>query len=98
MACLGLVVVMTNYLFGAARRWIVVLLAIGVVALLILIHRAHGAIVPTARAELAVQGGLALAVAVAFAVVHLRWWHRSSSTGQDDGISSIGRRDLGGPV
>jgi O-antigen/teichoic acid export membrane protein len=98
MACLGLVVVMTNYLFGAARRWIVVLLAVGVVALLILIHRAHGAIVPTARAELAVQGGLALAVAVAFAVVHLRWWHRSSSTGQDDGISSIGRRDLGGPV
>jgi O-antigen/teichoic acid export membrane protein len=102
MACLGLVVVMTNYLFGAARRWIVVLLAVGVVVLVILIHGAHGAIVPTARAELAVQGGLALAVAVAFAVVHLRWWHGSSSpvasTGPDDGITSIGRRDLGGPV
>jgi hypothetical protein len=98
----GAMVVMTNYLFGAARRWIVVLLAVGVVVLVILIHGAHGAIVPTARAELAVQGGLALAVAVAFAVVHLRWWHGSSSpvasTGPDDGITSIGRRDLGGPV
>ncbi len=98
MACLGTVVILTNYLFGAARRWIVGLLAVGVVVLLILIHKAHGAVVATARAELAVQGGLALAVAVAFAVVHLRWWHENRSTVPEDDLSSIGRRDLGGPV
>ena len=98
MACLGTVVILTNYLFGAARRWIVGLLAVGVVVLLILIHKAHGAIVATARAELAVQGGLALAVAVAFAVVHLHWWRENRSTVPEDDLSSIGRRDLGGPV
>jgi O-antigen/teichoic acid export membrane protein len=98
MACLGLVVILTNYLFGAARRWIVALLAVGVAVLLVLIHLAHGAIVATARAELAVQGGLALAVAVAFAVVHLHWWRTSRSTGPEGGVTSIGRRDPGGSV
>jgi O-antigen/teichoic acid export membrane protein len=98
MACLGMVVILTNYLFGAARRWIVALLAVGVVVLLVLIHEAHGAVVATARAELAVQGGLALAVAVAFAVVHLRWWQSSRSPAPEGGLSSIGRRDLGGTV
>lgn len=97
MACLGLVVILTNYLFGAARRWIVVLLAVGEVVLIVVIHRAHGAIVPTARAELAVQGGLALAVLVAFAAVHLQWWRGSRSTAAGASLSSIGRRDPGGP-
>ena len=45
MACLGLVVILTNYLFGAARRWIVAVLAVGVAVLIVLIHVAHGAIV-----------------------------------------------------
>lgn len=98
MACLGLVVILTNYLFGAARRWIVVLLGVGVVVLLVLIHRAHGAIVPTARAELAVQGGLAAVVVVAFALVHLRWHRRPRTAVPGDGFSSIGQRDPGGPV
>ena len=98
MACLGLVVVLTNYLFGAARRWIVILLGIGVVVLLALIHRAHGAIVPTARAELLVQGGLALVVAVAFTGLHVRLWRAGRSKDPSDHVSSIGRRDLGGPV
>jgi O-antigen/teichoic acid export membrane protein len=98
MACLGLVVILTNYLFGAARRWIVGLLAAGVVVLVILIHLAHGDIVETARAELAVQGGLALAVAVAFAAVHRPWWRRSRSASPERSVSSIGRRDPGGPV
>jgi hypothetical protein len=97
MACLGLVVILTNYLFGAARRWIVGLLAVGEVVLIVLIHRAHGAIVPTARAELAVQGGLALAVVVAFAAVHVQWWRASRSTATGGSVSSIGRRDPGGP-
>ena len=97
MACLGLVVILTNYLFGAARRWIVALLAVGVVVLVVLIHQAHGAIVPTARAELAVQGGLAVAVAVAFGIVHLQWWRSKRSIARDDAVSSIGGRDPGGP-
>ncbi len=98
MACLGVVVILTNYLFGAARRWIVGLLAAGVVVLLILIHLAHGAIVATARVELAVQGGLALAVALAFTAVHLHWWRTTRPPVTDGDLSSIGRRDLGGPV
>ena len=98
MACLGIVVILTNYLFGAARRWIVALLAVGVVVLVVLIHMAHGGIVATARAELAVQGGLALAVAVAFGAVHLHWWRSARSSAPEGDVSSIGRRDLGGPV
>jgi O-antigen/teichoic acid export membrane protein len=106
MACLGLVVILTNYLFGAARRWIVGLLAVGVAVLIVLIHLAHGAIVATARAELAVQGGLALAVLAAFTVVHVQWW-RSSRPGptpsvditvEGDPVGSIARRDPGGSV
>jgi O-antigen/teichoic acid export membrane protein len=73
MACLGVTVLLTNYLFGAARRWIVGLLAAGVVVLIVLIHRAGGSIQGTARAELEVQSGLLVAVIVAFAATHLRF-------------------------
>ena len=72
MACLGATVVLTNYLLGAARRWIVALLGLGMVCLLILIRAAHGGIMGTARAELVVQGSMAFAVLVAFLIVHLR--------------------------
>jgi hypothetical protein len=72
MACLGATVVLTNYLLGAARRWIVAFLGLGMVGLLVLIHAAHGGIMGTARAELAVQGTMAIAVLVAFSIVHLR--------------------------
>lgn len=89
MACLGVTVVLTNYLFGAARRWIVVLLAGGVVVLVTLIHLAGGAIVATARAELEVQGGLALTVTVAFAATHLRFHPRRRSVPQMAGVDSV---------
>jgi O-antigen/teichoic acid export membrane protein len=72
MACLGASVVLTNYLLGAARRWIVAFLGLGMVGLLVLIHAAHGGIMGTARAELAVQGGMAFIVVIAFLIVHLR--------------------------
>jgi O-antigen/teichoic acid export membrane protein len=98
MACLGVVVILTNYLFGAARRWIVALLAVGVAVLLVMIHLAHGAIMATARVELAVQGGLAVVVAIAFAAVHLHWWRGTRPPAPEGDLSSIGRRDLGGPV
>ncbi len=91
MACLGLVVLLTNYLFGAARRWVVVLLAVGVVCLIIRIHQAHGALVPTARAELEVQGGLALAMTVAFVAVHLRFRH-PQPPGVRPTVGSVGGR------
>jgi hypothetical protein len=62
--------------------------------------------VATARAELAVQGGLALAVLVAFTVVHVQWWRSSRSgpapsvdiTVGGDPVGSIARRDPGGSV
>jgi O-antigen/teichoic acid export membrane protein len=77
MACLGSTVVLTNYLLGAARRWVVAFLGLGVVVLLILIHAAHGAILGTARAELVVQAGVAFAVLVAFVIVHVRAHQRA---------------------
>ena len=72
MACLGATVVLTNYLLGAARRWIVAVLGLGTVGLLVLIHAAHGAIMGTARAELVVQGSMTFVVLAAFLIVHLR--------------------------
>ena len=45
MACLGATVVLTNYLLGAARRWVVAFLGLGMVCLLLLIQgarRDHG--------------------------------------------------------
>ncbi|MGP0029924.1 MAG: lipopolysaccharide biosynthesis protein [Acidimicrobiales bacterium] len=88
MACLGITVVLTNYLLGSARRWVVAFLGIGVVCLLILIHRAHGGIAATTRAELLVQGGLLLTVLVAFVVVHVRARPRS-------GRAPVGRVEEG---
>jgi len=81
MACLGATVVLTNYLLGAARRWVIAFLGVGMVVLLVLIHDADGGIMGTARAELVVQGSMALAVVVAFLIVHLRAHHvRGTST------------------
>jgi hypothetical protein len=73
MACLGVTVILTHYLFGAARRWIVALLAVGVVALIVSIHLAAGNAEATARAELEVQSGLAVVVTMVFAGTHLRF-------------------------
>ncbi len=83
MATLGATVILTNYLLGAARRWVITLLGVGVVTLLVLIHRAHGSIHETAQAELAVQGGLALLVLIAFAAVHWRFRVKGVSAGAE---------------
>ncbi len=87
MICLGLVVILTNYLFGAGRRWVIVFPAIASVLLVVLVHQAHGAILPTAQAELAVQGGLALVMAATLVVVHVRWQHHPLSR---TGVASDG--------
>ena len=70
MIFLCLTVLMTNYLFGVGRRWIVLVLLAGSGLAVGLIAAAHGSPVATARADLAVQGGLALAITAAFGWIH----------------------------
>lgn len=77
MICLSATVVMTNYLLGVGRRWIVAALAAGAGAAALLVSRAAGNVLATARADLAVQAALAAAVGVAFARVH----HRAARSG-----------------
>ena len=85
MACLGVTVIVTNYLFGAARRWVVLILGAGVVVLLVLIDRAHGGVVATARAELEVQAGLMVAVIVAFLAAHRHFRRPAARLAQETG-------------
>jgi O-antigen/teichoic acid export membrane protein len=72
MMFLSFSVLVTNYLFGTGSRWIVLLLAAGSGLALVLIHRAGGQTVATARADLAAQAALALAMGVAFTAIHHR--------------------------
>lgn len=50
----------TYYLLGIGRRWVLGVLALATVVTVVLVTLAHGHAVPTARAELASQGVLAL--------------------------------------
>jgi len=70
MICLSFSVLVTNYLFGTGSRWIVILLAGGSAMAVALIALAGGHIVTTARADLASQAALALAMGVAFILIH----------------------------
>jgi O-antigen/teichoic acid export membrane protein len=70
MIFLSFSVLVTNYLFGTGSRWIVFLLAGGSILALVLIDLANGQSVATARADLVAQGGLALAMAIAFVAIH----------------------------
>jgi O-antigen/teichoic acid export membrane protein len=72
MAFLCVTVLVTNYLFGAGRRWIVLPLAAGSLSGVVLVAAAHGDPVATARADLAVQATLAACMVLAFAAVHHR--------------------------
>ena len=72
MICLSFSVLVTNYLFGTGSRWIVALLAAGSGAAVVLVARADGRIVATARADLIVQAGLVIAMGAAFVFVHVR--------------------------
>jgi O-antigen/teichoic acid export membrane protein len=72
MCCLAVTVVLTLYLLAIAKRWIVGLLAAGSVALVVAVQAAHGQPLAVARADLAVQGILVVAVALAFALAHVR--------------------------
>lgn len=72
MIFLCISVLLTNYLFGVGRRWIVLLLLAGSVAGIASVAGAHGQPVATAQADLFVQAGLAAAMVGAFVVIHHR--------------------------
>jgi len=72
MIFLSLTVILTMYLLAVGRRWITVLLVIGAAAATAAVAGAHGRPVATARADLAVQAGIAVVAAVGFARVHHR--------------------------
>lgn len=72
MLCLSVTVLLTNYLFGTGSRWIVVLLAAGSGLAVVLVTRAGGGIMATARADLVVQALLVVAMGIAFVGIHVR--------------------------
>jgi O-antigen/teichoic acid export membrane protein len=72
MIFLSFSVLVTNYLFGTGSRWIVLLLAGGSALALGLVSAADGRTLATARADLVAQAVLAVAMGVAFAVIHRR--------------------------
>ena len=76
MILLAISVLLTNYLFGAGRRWIVLVLAAGAALSVVLVAGAHGNPVHTAKADLIVQAALALAISGFFIAIHRRL-HRS---------------------
>jgi O-antigen/teichoic acid export membrane protein len=72
MVCLSITVVLTMYLLAVGRRWITGLLVLGGVIATVAVTAAHGVPRTTARADLAVQAGLALITVVGFVKVHHR--------------------------
>jgi hypothetical protein len=72
MIFLCISVLLTNYLFGVGRRWIVLLLLAGSIAGIAAVAGAHGQPVATARADLIVQAALAAAMMGAFVIIHHR--------------------------
>jgi O-antigen/teichoic acid export membrane protein len=72
MIFLCISVLLTNYLFGVGRRWIVLLLLVGSIAGVASVAGAHGQPVATARADLIVQAALAAAMVGAFVIIHHR--------------------------
>ncbi len=83
-------VLLTNYLFGAGRRWIVLVLAAGSGLAVVLVALAGGQPVDTARADLLVQFLLAAAMGTAFLVIHER--HRGDLLRQNEQLRGVVRR------
>ena len=72
MIFLAVSVLLTNYLFGAGRRWIVIVLGVGAALSVVLVAGAHGNPEHTAKADLIVQAALALAIGCFFIAIHRR--------------------------
>ncbi len=98
MIFLSFSVLVTNYLFGTGSRWIVFLLAGGAVLALVLVSLAGGKMVATARADLAAQAVLAVAMGAAFVAIHRK--HRGQHWTLNSVASVIprGRVRAPGPV
>ncbi len=72
MIFLAVSVLLINYLFGAGRRWIVIVLAVGAALAVVLVAGANGNPEHTAKADLIVQAALALAIGCFFIAIHRR--------------------------
>ncbi len=70
MVFLCVTVLLTNYLLGAGRRWIVAVLGAGTAAAAVVFYQAHGEPLDTARADLLVQAVLVGVVSFGFLRVH----------------------------
>ncbi len=72
MAFLCVTVLLTNYLIGTGTRWVVGVLGGGGLAVLGAVVAARGRPVATARADLAVQAAVCVALCASFLLVHHR--------------------------
>ena len=72
MCVLSVSVVLTMYLLAIGRRWVSGVLVVGAAALTGAVLAAHGAAKATATADLMVQVGLLLVIAIGFTIVHYR--------------------------
>ncbi|MHB1711301.1 MAG: MATE family efflux transporter, partial [Acidimicrobiales bacterium] len=100
MIFLCISVLLTNYLFGVGRRWIVLVLLAGSIIGTAAVAGAHGQPVATARADLFVQAGLAAAMAAAFIGIHHRergmtWQRRPTPDPRRSGPDHRGSGDVG---
>ena len=90
MIFLCISVLLTNYLFGAGSRWIVLLLAGGSALAVGLVFAADGRPVATARVDLLVQALLAAAMGTAFVLIHYR--HHGERWRQQGQLPGAARR------
>lgn len=70
MAFLCATVLLTNYLLGAGRRWIIIVLGVGAAVAAVALYQAHGDVARTAGTDLVVQAVIAAVVAVGFLLAH----------------------------
>ena len=70
MIFLGITVLLTNYLLGAGKRWIALVLAAGTAAAAFAVYAAHGNPAKTARADLLVQFAIVVVVGIGFVASH----------------------------
>ena len=88
MTFLSVTVVLSSYFFGVAWRGIPAVLMVGAAVLVIAITAVQGRALQTAQVDLLVQCGIAVAMVVAFVVVHRRKRSSPLLTGESATIQS----------
>jgi hypothetical protein len=88
MIFLSVTVILAIYLLGIGWRWVVLILAAGAVALAGATDSADGQYLNTARADLAVQIGLCVAMTACFVVVHRRGARRRLTLGHGANVDA----------